>query len=397
MARFLWTQKQDIGPAPRCGHALAYDANRKRVVLFGGETAGDKVNDTWEWDGENWTQMADIGPAARSETAMVYDSSRKRILLFGGISDRPLGDTWEWDGENWTQVADSGPAPRRGHAMAFDSARNRTVLFGGELAEGLVGDTWEWDGTEWTQQEETGPSMRHRHIMAFDIPRKRTVLFGGLSYNGSALGDTWEWDGTAWKQVADIGPSPCAGAAMVFAGERTVLFGGMAASQLYQNSWEWDGKYWTERQDIGPKPRWLHAMAYNSDNPSIVLFGGATAPQDAAQNDHLFGDTWAHVVVLPPLASFTIDPPFVNRNPQPGFREEVVCVVRRNPPLDTPANFSIIANLPRVLQGGGTIPAGSATGQFTLTFLADPTIPAGTFNIDTTLGGQTLTATLTIR
>ena len=34
--RWLWTQKEDIGPNPRAGHAMAYYADRERVVLFGG-------------------------------------------------------------------------------------------------------------------------------------------------------------------------------------------------------------------------------------------------------------------------------------------------------------------------------------------------------------------------
>jgi hypothetical protein len=36
-------------------HALAYDADRRRVVLFGGQTAGATVEETWEWDGLTWT------------------------------------------------------------------------------------------------------------------------------------------------------------------------------------------------------------------------------------------------------------------------------------------------------------------------------------------------------
>ena len=64
MSRFLWTQKEDIGPAGRFGHAMAYDSVRSRTSLFGGSLLiggqSASVNDTWEWNGEFWTQMADI-------------------------------------------------------------------------------------------------------------------------------------------------------------------------------------------------------------------------------------------------------------------------------------------------------------------------------------------------
>ena len=109
MSRFLWTQKQGIGPQPRFGHAMAYDSSRHRVVLFGGDSLRSGLfNDTWEWDGENWTQMADTGPAPRSKHSMAYDTVRRRVIIFGGATGAaPVrGDTWEWDGEDWTQVAD---------------------------------------------------------------------------------------------------------------------------------------------------------------------------------------------------------------------------------------------------------------------------------------------------
>ena len=139
MSRFLWTQKEDIGPSARFGHAMTYDLVRSRTVLFGGSSliGGQvgSVNDTWEWDGEFWAQMADIGPAARQDHAMCFDSVRQTTLLFSGLSGQntPLGDTWSWNGEDWTQLDDSGPSARSGHAMVFDSARGRAVLFWWEV------------------------------------------------------------------------------------------------------------------------------------------------------------------------------------------------------------------------------------------------------------------------
>src|SRR5215471_8330950 len=114
MSRFLWTQKEDIGPSARFGHTMAYDSGRSRTVLFGGSSLIDgplgSIDDTWEWDGEFWTQMADIGPAARQDHALCFDTIRQTALLFGGQSgqNKPLGDTWSWDGEDWTHRGD-GP------------------------------------------------------------------------------------------------------------------------------------------------------------------------------------------------------------------------------------------------------------------------------------------------
>jgi Galactose oxidase, central domain len=208
VVRFLWTQKQDMGPAARVGHAMSYDSMRGRTVLFGGDSLKSQLfNDTWEWDGALWTQMANFGPPVRCDHAMAYDGAHREVVIFGGwgASGTLLGDTWGWNGEDWTQLADSGPPKRSGHCAAYDSARQKVVIFGG-TSDGTtpLGDTWEWDGQDWTQVAETGPTARKGLMLAFDSGRNTTVLFGGAGADGVGLGDTWEWDGTAWTRVPPI-------------------------------------------------------------------------------------------------------------------------------------------------------------------------------------------------
>jgi hypothetical protein len=75
MSRFLWTQKEDIGPSARFGHAMTYDPVRSRTILFGGSLfIGNQVgtvNDTWEWNGEFWTQIADTCPFRKIHPAQI--------------------------------------------------------------------------------------------------------------------------------------------------------------------------------------------------------------------------------------------------------------------------------------------------------------------------------------
>jgi len=300
MARFLWTQKQDVGPGARWGHAMAYDASRQRTILFGGDAGGGAVRgDSWAWDGEFWTQVGDIGPSARAGHAMAYDGARNVTLLFGGVG--MLGDSWIWNGEDWTQVDDSGPAARYGHALAFDPARGRVILFGGATTvTDLVNDTWSWDGNAWTQVEDTGPAARRHAAIAWDAPRQRLVLFGGEAAAGSAFGDTWAWDGDGWTQIADTGPAAAIGAAMCGGETGIVLFGGISgpdgggARTAFDDSWVFDGTRWTQRQDIGPAPRWGHGLVRDSERGTLVLFGGANGlAGDPGTRE--FADTWEHV------------------------------------------------------------------------------------------------------
>lgn len=288
MPPLFWTQKQDIGPAKRISHGMAYDLARQRVVLFGGDHGGSPLADTWQWDGSLWTQVGDTGPSARHSLAMTCDAVRQRVILFGGASGANFfGDTWAWDGTEWTQVADTGPSSRASHGMVFDPARGRIVLFGGRGGPGLLRDTWEWTGTEWTQVQDVGPSARAGHAMALDrslANSPRVLLFGGASADGSGLNDTWAWAQGAWTQVGDTGPQPRVASAAAVDGA-VILFGGVnsidpglppADRIIYGDTWRWEGNAWTQVQNMGPAGRWGHGMAFRSEARRVALFGGST-------------------------------------------------------------------------------------------------------------------------
>jgi hypothetical protein len=88
---------------PRVGHVLVYDSARERVVLFGGSNyPGPQLNDTWEWDGSLWRRLTTGGsypaaqPAPRADHAMAYDARRNCIVMFGGANFPMVTDqTWE--------------------------------------------------------------------------------------------------------------------------------------------------------------------------------------------------------------------------------------------------------------------------------------------------------------
>jgi hypothetical protein len=384
MAKLLWTQRQNIGPTPRFGHAMACDERRQQVVLFGGDSGRSLLGDTWAWDGSSWTQLSDIGPAARQGHTLAYDERRARVVLFGGrLRDRLADDTWEWDGEDWTQIANAGPAGRANPAMAYHPARKRVTLFGGFDPQASFADTWEWDGDEWTQQEDTGPAARHSHVMASDALGGGVVLFGGDSTTtGETFQDTWTWDGAEWTQIAAFGPPPVANAGMVRTKNRIVLFGGMLVAEAGQPrtltplTWEWTGKRWTLRQDIGPGARMGHAMAFDRVRSRVVLFGGA-----ALEGPTPLGDTWEHVDattgILPP------DPGPFDFSVQPAsatFRDNAAAVFVLAPSL-----------VPIQVQLSYAAPALAGVP----TFLPSVTIPANVTNFQVSLPLQQMHATLT--
>ena len=146
-----------IPPNVGSGYAMAYDAARQVVVLFG----WSGTVDTWEWDNTRWIKKTPPNaPSPRRLHAMVYDSARQVVVLFGGIDlSRVVGlnDTWEYDGTTWTQrTPATAPSARYGHAMAYDSTRQVTVLFGGERVRRIPGSMTGPPGR-------SAPRLPHRH------------------------------------------------------------------------------------------------------------------------------------------------------------------------------------------------------------------------------------------
>jgi hypothetical protein len=298
---FLTMAARAHGPAPslgvRNGHALAYDSDRNRVVLFGGADERRVLGDLWEWDGKTWRLLAAQGPPPRTFPALSYDRARKRIVLFGGNrvlfgrggnEDTVLQDMWEWYEGSWHRLEVPTPPARAEASMVYDSARHRLVLFGGYRGSGAdrerFGDTWEFDGQAWRRMETAeGPSPRNGAAMAYDAVRRQVVLFGG---SGGPRADTWEWDGSAWVRVE--APTPgrynCAMAYDVRLKE-VVRFGGWDGETRRGGTWRYDGRGWEAVSDGGPEPRNHASMAYDDSRGVLVLFGGH-------DGDLVFGDTW---------------------------------------------------------------------------------------------------------
>lgn len=271
-------QTQSLQPAFRIDHAMAYDAARAEVVLFGGAGNGSVLHgDTLVWNGNAWSLRAPAtSPSPRRGHRLAYDSARQRVVLFGGRAGSTyLADTWEWDGNNWLQrITTSQPSPRSGHSMAYDAARQRTVLFGGQFASWpyTSSETWEWNGVAWMPRTSVGPIARARAGMAFDPLRNRIVLAGGDNGTlGFDLGDTWEWDGTTWFSIPTVGwaPSPH----LVWAW--STPFGPRIAGAVLHVPTQvraYDGSAWGAWEPSGPS-LYMAQYAYDLARDQLVAFG----------------------------------------------------------------------------------------------------------------------------
>lgn len=301
-----WTDvSPPVSPPTRSHHAMAFDALRGETVVFGGQglqgTAGYCCHsDTWVWNGTSWTQRFPLhSPAPRYKPAMAYDAARGEVVLFGGgnfSTGQYFADTWVWNGEDWELRSPSvSPPARVEHVMAYDALRQETVLFGGSGGYPFA-DSWVWNGTTWTQRfPAISPTARALAAMVYDSNYEHVVLFGGQDSVGNVLGDMWIWNGITWTQQTENESSPTPGPhfghAMAYDASRghAVLFGGYTTygtgSSPASDTWLWDGTRWINPAPaIRPSARAMHAMAYDGDRAQTVLFDGVLSTLDA--------DTW---------------------------------------------------------------------------------------------------------
>jgi serine/threonine protein kinase len=191
-----WKQVANLDQ-PRAWHCAAYDSARRSHYVFGGIHGNTALAGLWEWDGESWAQLdAGLpGPAARYRSALAYDARREVLVLFGGVTwsreKINVNETWEWDGQRWRDCTPRGPGsspgPTRSPELAFDGTN--VLLWGGANDPRL----WTWDGDSWTAHDDPkGPPAHTLHAMTYDSKRRRLVTFGGF-HDKKRTSDLWEF------------------------------------------------------------------------------------------------------------------------------------------------------------------------------------------------------------
>jgi hypothetical protein len=99
-----------VGPfgPPRSSCAMAFAADRGRLMLFGGEDSNGRFGDTYELTATGWQLMATPqAPSARSVGATLTTNTGA-VLLFGGGDGTALGGTWIYGEATPPQVAAVG-------------------------------------------------------------------------------------------------------------------------------------------------------------------------------------------------------------------------------------------------------------------------------------------------
>lgn len=328
-------------PPPRSNASVAWDAGDREYLLFGGESGGVALGDTWAFENGNWTQLLSAGqPGPRFGAGMAYDVHDNYTVLFGGNnSSAILADTWAFSGGHWVHL--KPVAPPRGRAfpsMAYDPVAEQVIMFGGYMSSNQSASTWGFEDGNWTPLVTGGPlepADRIGAAMAYDAADEQLVMFGGLdpaTKTPIVLNDTWTfvWNTSTspasgdWAEInGTTAPSPRFDSAVAYdASEgKVVLFGGSTLKgYALGDTWLWNSTQWVRptlpTRDVPPAARIGAAMgpsptpgnSPNLTSAAVFLLSGLSNRSSLDADAWYFGSL--PVSVLPPK----ITPPIVDTN-----------------------------------------------------------------------------------
>ncbi|MFZ1945936.1 MAG: kelch repeat-containing protein, partial [bacterium] len=353
-----------------------YDAAEDRMVVVSGASGASCRVRAFDLADMAWKAVSDAAisaPSWRDRPVLAYDPDRRRLMLYGGDAaawqteqverSRAAGPDTVWlyslNGRAWSPVAATGGDARTGAVGVFDAAANRLVVFGGSTGDsarndvralelpddlGLACDGQEKDIAERRSQgltvspehrwqtlhdgQGTAPAPRVGAVGVYDAASGRLLVHGGrrgeitqpgrvgelLPPREVALADLWAFDlasgeWTVLSDGTDGGPGTRPGARWHHAGlidadrSQVVICGGRDVTQALADTWAYDletsignvegGSGWSLLNDgldpDSPGSRSQAVAALREPGGQLVLCGGESAPTLADGG----GDVWS--------------------------------------------------------------------------------------------------------
>lgn len=239
-----WLALPVPGPSPRMGHAMC-EGPAGTVLLFGGASGpalGDLSDETWEWNAGRWRRLTPMHtPPGRRFHAMAWDPERRRVVLSGGTgAGLVLSDVWEFDGTDWSRAGE-GEA-RTQHALAWDPVLREVVMRGGRSSTGNPMTTLSWNGGRWLQRDGSGVDLGTLRLVT-DERAGRLLQYGGR-YGAQFNAGTWAWTGRDWSQLSPEVPVGRCGAVFDRDRRRVVVVCRSGAPDV-ATTWEWTAGTWS--------------------------------------------------------------------------------------------------------------------------------------------------------
>jgi hypothetical protein len=389
----VWTNiTRGLQPSTRYGESIAYDAQDRFVVLFGGwldQLAAYPIalSDTWELLNGTWAPLNPaLHPSARGGPSLVYDGSDGYLVLFGGegydvpgqhfISDN---DTWTFSAGAWTNMTQRvGTAPATwSPTLTYDALDGYVLLL---VRNGATVETWTYGTGRWTDLSATGGVHGSPPLLAINggtaqEPAMAALAFDSsagyaILYPGWANGTVYLYRSGTWSTV-DTLLAPPGRAIPTIVDDPSDGYALMAGGG-YADAWAWSNS------SSGPGGGPLRVTSFiatanpidvrTSTNLSVQIAGG-TAPFSYSYTGLPSGCSSLDLAVLPctpsQSGSFVIDVTVTDAN---GSRAaaQVDLSVRADPSVTSfaPSPASLVLGNRTVLLAAGTGGIGPMTFEY---------------------------------
>ena len=301
-------------PSARGFHNLVYDSGSNKILLIGGSSEAfiKPLKEIWAYEtaSNTWSLVESIKSdhptaayVAEKGQTIIYTSVRVVSASEGKISAKL--HSFDLASHTVERIEDESlPIGYAFSPLVYDSESKRVILFGGWILDDLNtyhNETYAYDPitNTWTQMNpESPPLERSFHMMVYHPTMDRVILLGGDFLFSAPDTDTWAYDfnSDSWTLLeAENMPPRSEGSSMVYVSstDQVILFGGINEGVPQNDMWAFDHveNTWIELNPKNPpSPRAYHAMAYDSANDKIILFGGGIT--DNASD--LTNDTWIY-------------------------------------------------------------------------------------------------------
>ncbi|MCA8916751.1 MAG: hypothetical protein KDB90_15265 [Planctomycetes bacterium] len=337
-----WAKNPTTTPGPAVyGAAVAYDAERNRVVVSGGSDVSSPKYDTWTFDGKRWTKASFNTYSPNSMHGMIYDPESRSVVLLHNANtgvelqlkaSSPSGDQYSF----WKDLRTSGfPLGRAEFACAYDVGTHEIVVYGGgyvkdgtpfvfretllltdETPDDVANDRKDFIENQlaapgWTHiaNDEFCESPDKQWAMTRDPKRGVTVMFGGID-GRTAISTTREFKDGAWTVIpTSDAPSARFNSMSWYDADRgkVMLMGGsfMDGDKLVSldDLWEWDGQSWNRlREHVPGAPSSVGSWTYDEKRGVLVVLSIET---DGSSGLYEFnGTTWKNTEAGEPSAEY---------------------------------------------------------------------------------------------
>ena len=195
------------GPFGLQGSKMVYNTNADKIILFGGWYVGEgpkagASSETWAYDlnSNSWKNLSpEISPIGRMDHAMTYDIESDRVIIWGGGGPSPMdvGDVWAFDynTNTWEELTSpDAPSAIRYASMVYDVFNDQSLLYFHKEFWG-----YDYNNNQWTLiSDSPDPLSLTWHSLVYDESSDLILQYGGGP-------NFHQWSNKSWIYDPKIG------------------------------------------------------------------------------------------------------------------------------------------------------------------------------------------------